>query len=261
MIKEQRIYDEDGKGYYTMFVGTDFEYSNPIDFYSESFMRPRISLERDLLLSKKPPFPIHLLDDFLRRRALVEWNKKHQEILATEVPENFISLLQAESKGEQVKLLNGSSLTPDQLIAFIFRAWTDFGFSFSQYSVEHHHKGLDESALPKVIHIREDKVESIGDTSMSSGQLKQVIEQRKVIVSKFFDNGSNWHCFFTTFRSLRGEENWNDGQPHFHYISDKFGISREDTVNELKSKDYKLGNLPHIELLDYGQQPSETKTK
>jgi hypothetical protein len=79
-----------------------------------------------------------------------------------------------------------------------------------------------------------------------------VVEHRKVIISKFLDNKTAWHCFFLTFKSIRREESWQDGQPHFHYISDKFGISRENVIVQLKSKDYNLGTLPHIGLLDYG---------
>ena len=254
MIKEYRIFEDDGKGSYKIFETPDFEFSNTVEYYKEVFMRTQIFLERELLLSKIPREIFPDLDGILYRRALKSWDEKYEAIIKTEVPDNFISLLKSESKGEQVKLLKNASIIPEQLIAFIVRAWNEFGFSFSQYTAHHHRKGIDETALPKVINVKGEKVESIGETTLSGGQLKQVVEQRKVIVSKFLDNGSNWHCLFLTFRSLRSEENWNDGQPHFHYLSDKFGIDRDKVVGELKSKEYRLGNLPHIKLLDYRQE-------
>lgn len=52
-----------------------------------------------------------------------------------------------------------------------------------------------------------------------------------------------------------GKESCKDGQPHYHYISDKFGMPRDKVLAELKSRDYSLGLLPHIDLLDYGDQP------
>lgn len=70
-------------------------------------------------------------------------------------------------------------------------------------------------------------------------------------MAKFLDKGDTWHCFFTVYRSLRGEESWQDGQPHFHYISDKWGISRKDAVEQLKGDKYPSTSV-HISLLGYG---------
>jgi hypothetical protein len=84
---------------------------------------------------------------------------------------------------------------------------------------------------------------------LSIAQLKQVVEHRHVAVAKFLDIGKQWHCFFLTFRSLRGEENHDGGTPHMHYISDKWGISRSSVVKQLTSKKYKLPSLPHVEYI------------
>ena len=238
-------------GFYTIFTATDVEFTDTIKYYSELFTLTNYRIEKQLILSKKIPFPMDLLNSVLYKRALKDWEKRYQEYTQTEIPPNFISLLKSESKKEQTQLLKGQSLTPDQLIAFILKAWTDFGFAFSQYSAEHHHNGVDTSDLPKVIEVKGDTVETVGKTSLSAGQLKHAVKYRQVIVSKFLDKGNNWHCFFLTFKSIRGEENWKDGQPHFHYISDKFGIKRENVVSKLKSKNYNLGSLPHIDFINY----------
>jgi hypothetical protein len=171
--------------------------------------------------------------------------------MKTEVPPNLISLLNSQSKKEQERLLRGQSLSPYQLSAYLFRAWSEFGFSFSNYTGEHHHKGVDESTLPSLIVVGDDqKVRTAGETTLTEGQLKNVVNYRKVTVTKFLDKGENWHCFFTVYKSLRGEESWKDGQPHFHYISDKWGISREEAVKQLKSEKYPSTNI-HIDLLGY----------
>lgn len=241
------------KGYYRIITAPDIEFVDPIDYYSNAFIESKVSLERDMLLLKKFPFPIHHVDHLLIKRALAEWREKYQEIITTEIPENFISLLTADSKRDQLKLLRGQNLTPSQLIGLIFRAWTYFGYSFSQYSARHHHNGLNKAQLPTVIEIQDDEtITKVGPATLTDGQLRNVVEHRKVIISKFLDNKTNWHCFFLTFKSIRREESWQDGQSHFHYISDKFGVSRENVVTQLKSKDYNLGTLPHIGLLDYG---------
>ena len=117
--------------------------------------------------------------------------------------------------------------------------------------------GIDSTKMPYASLINENgEVEKFGKTELSDGQIKQVIQHRKVTVARIFDNGDRWHCFFANYRSLNGEEIWlGKNQPHFHYISNAFGISRQDLINELKAKKYNLGNVPHIKLLDYGKQP------
>ncbi len=252
-MKREIIYDEDGKGVTYAFYATDFEYTNPIEYYSEHEINKVITIEKQLLFMKDSVLASQLNDDFFVKRALKHWNEKYNEIIKTEIPENFIKLLDAKSKKEQVKLLHGQTINPDQLIAFIFKAWEN-GFSFSQYTSEHHHKGLDESKLPKLFKMKDGKVDKVvGETTLSEGQLKQVIEQRKVIVAKFFDRGSEWHCLFLTFNSLAGKENWKGGQPHLHYISDKYGLTREEAVNRFKSNNYPSTSV-HIDLLGYGNQ-------
>ena len=73
------------------------------------------------------------------------------------------------------------------------------------------------------------------------------VEHRKVIVSKFLDKGDIWHCFFLTFKSLDGKENYHDGQPHLHYISSAWNIPRQEVKEQLTSKKYSLPSLPHID--------------
>ena len=85
---------------------------------------------------------------------------------------------------------------------------------------------------------------------MTDGELVQAVDHRKRTISKFLDKNGSWHCFFLTFDSRKGKESWKGGQPHYHYISDKFGIPRSKVVKELKSKKYKLGALPHIDHLE-----------
>lgn len=250
-VKEHRVYDDDGKGFYIMFESGDIEDVNPIEHYRDVFVNPRVVIEKEMLLAKKIPVPAIHIDAFLQSKASLAWGKKLKEIRNTELPNNLYDLLKASSKGEQVRLLKGISLTPEQLLTLIIFGWEKHGYRFSQYTGEHYHNGLDLEQLPKIINIKEGQVKKIGQSNLTDGQLKQIIEHRTVTISKFIDNGDEWHCFFITYRSIKGEESWKDGQPHFHYISDKFGIPRAKVVEELKSKNYKLGSLPHIDLLDY----------
>lgn len=245
------IPDNDGKGFTQVGYSDDFEYVNPIEQVRNMSLENSISLERTMLLLRKPPFPISDLDDFLYKRAEKVWQERYTGIMDTKYSENFDRLLESNKKQEQVNLLKNQKISPFGLTAFIFNAFQKYGYTYSQYRADHNRNGLDETKLPTLIHLKEDEVVVSGKTDLTDGQLKQVIQHRKVIISKFIDNGDNWHCFFTTYQSLKGEENWNEGTPHYHYISNTFGLTRQQVLNELKSKDYKLNNLPHIELTDY----------
>jgi hypothetical protein len=198
---------------------------------------------------------------FIREKVFEEnaqkrWAVRLEEILKAEAPPTFLSLFGSTSKQEQERLLEGSSLTPEQLAAFFFKAYTDYGFTYSKYTSEHLPEGIDDSKLPRLIHVKDGKVTTAGQTSLTEDQLKSVVSDRRVTVANFLDHGNEWHCLFTIYRSLRGEEPWQDGQPHYHYISDRWGISRDEAVNRLKSRKYPNTKV-HIALLDYGGSHSE----
>lgn len=245
------IPDNNGKGITQVGYSNDFEKVNPIEQVRQMLLENSISLEKTILLLNKPPFPISYLDEWLFKRADKLWQERYSEIMATKYSENFDKLLECNKKQEQVNLLKNQTISPFGLTAFIFNAFLKYGYTFSQYRAEHNYNGLDETKLPTIFHIKEKEVFVSGKTTLTDGQLKQVIQHRKVIISKFIENGDNWHCFFTTYQSLKGEENWKEGTPHYHYISNTFGLTKEQVLKELKSKEYKLNNLPHIELTDY----------
>lgn len=246
------IPDDDQKGKTIAFIGEDVEFTDPVAYYADREKTKTIVLQKQLLFAADPVKAAFVSEDFYIKNAEEKWQERYAQIMEHDVPDNFILLLKSTSKKEQEKLLRGQSLTPFQLAALLFRASQEFGYSFSNYTAEHHHKGLDENALPAFIEIKEDgTVKTAGETTLSEGQLKNVINQRRVTVAKFLDKGDEWHCFFTVYRSLRGEESWKDGQPHFHYISDKWGISRKDAVEQLKGDKYPSTSV-HIALNDYG---------
>ena len=109
---------------------------------------------------------------------------------------------------------------------------------------------VDEKDLPKAYMVEGDTVTKMGDTTLSDGKLRAVLRERKVIVARILDKGKEWHCFFQTYRSLRGEETWREGQPHLHYLSDKWGVPREQVVERIKQGDYPATSV-HIALTDY----------
>jgi len=253
-----KIYDEDGQGFTRIVKLSDVEYVDPVKYYSDLIIVNSISLEKDLLSFKNPALAALASEEFFYENAKKKLFEKYDEIENTIIPHNFLELLEGKSKKAQIQLLRGQTLTSGQLMAYLFSAYLDYGFTFSQYISEHLHKGLNKSALPRLIHLDGKEVKTVGSTTLSKGQLRQVVEQRKVITAKFLDKGDNWHCFFGTLDSIGGRESWKDGQAHFHYISDKWGITRNEAVAKIKSGVYPSTPV-HIELLGYRDKSNESE--
>lgn len=244
-----RIKVNRNENYYAFRMG-DVEKVNPILYYKEFFLKSKIIIYSDLLQTeaKVNNFVFKKGDVFkaAKNEAINQWRDILKKIYNIQIPETIKLLLNSQKKKEQVKLLKGFNFTSYELLAFIFYAYTEERYLLSQYSGEHYPKGTNKEQLPIISYLNEKGITKVGETDLSDGQLIQTVRHKKRNIAKFLDRGDEWHCFFITYSSLRGEESWKDGKPHFHYISDKFGISREDVIKNIKSRSYKLGSLPHI---------------
>lgn len=249
------IWDDDKKGFTRIFSEEKIEKVNPVEYYKKIELEKRALGLRDMLYAQNP-FLTSLLDDsFFEKKAKEFLGDFFNQFESVEIPQNFLKLLETTKKSEQIKLLKGQSINPDQLMALIFKSYEILGMVYSRYLFEKLSKGIDPENLPKIIHVLDDgKVKTVGKTEMTEGQLKNVIRYRKSIVAHFFEKDGDWHCLFVTYASMRGEENWKNGQPHFHYISSAFGISKEDFIKSMEDGNYKSTSV-HIDLLDYGNQP------
>lgn len=252
------IPDDDGKGFTIASIGEDIQLVDPINYLANRIINTRILVYTKILKLKDPTFPDHVIAKVAVKHAENDWEGHYNDLIKTEIPPALISLLKAESKKDQIKVLKGLQLTPESLWAFIFKAYNDYGYKYSEYHSEQLPKNIEKGTMPKLATLDREtgEVKKVGDSSLTKGQIKQAIEQRKVISIKFMDDGNGWHCFFITYRSIGGEESWKNGQPHFHYISDKFGISREEAIKQFKSDSYPTTSV-HIELLGYGNQPKK----
>lgn len=255
-MNTKKIYDENGQGFTRIFSSNKIEKVNPIIYYKTYEIEKRKISLRDLLNAKNPFLTSLLDDDFFIKKAEETLVGFFEQFENTEVHSNFIELLNTKRKKDQIRLLRGMTLNPDQLMSLIFKSYNDFGFLYSKYVFENLPNGLEGKKLPKLFHIKDDEtIEKVGETELTDGQLKNIIEQRKVIVSHFFDKEDVWHCFFLTYNSIAGKENHNNGQPHFHYISSSFQVDRDVFIESMRSGKY-LSTSVHFDLLDYGNQPA-----
>lgn len=96
--------------------------------------------------------------------------------------------------------------------------------------------------MPSFIHLcDENTIEHYGETSLTDGQMKEIITISQFVLARILNNGEHWHCFYQTRRGLLGNEPGKYGsKSHIHYISDSFGLSLEDVI-----KGFKAGICPH----------------
>ena len=257
IFKSTKIADEKGCGFYRIFWDDKVEKVNPVEYYKNVELNKRVITYRDILQMKAPFLAQKLSPNFYVRYAKEDidkekfWETKEQ----TEISENFLTLLETTRKKDQISLLKGLSINPDQLIALILRSFKEHGYVYSRYRFEYLPKDLVDKKKPKVVDAsKEDAIKIIGDTDLTEGQVKKMINERKVIIAHILDRGEEWHCFFITYNSIGGKENHKNGQPHFHYISSAFGITRDDFIKSMENGNYKSTSV-HIDLLEYGYQP------
>jgi len=252
-MNTRKFKNEKEKIQYRMIEVEDFEFVNPIlkmcDVIIGSYMeieggRLEFLLENNLYI----PVEINKIGDELESRAIKRWKKYLEKIQSQELPPSLYKLLLANSRDIQFNLLRGLSLTGYQLMKFIFDVCEKNGYSYSCYISRHNHNGINDSDLPHFACKNEvNEIHKIGETQMTDGEIKHAINYKKMIIAKFIDKNDSWHCFFYTLKSLKGEERGSNVQPHMHYISNKWGIPRNEVILQLKSKNYKLpSKLPHI---------------
>ena len=197
------------------FQDGDFEMENPVKQYGEQIITKQMILKgvpEEELNGRKE---LSEKSKEIFKNAVDLWIEIKKGFQRIKVPKNLIQLLKTDGKKDQQKLLKGLVLSPEILTSFIFKAYHEFGFTLSQYTK----KGHDTTKIP---------------------------------FAKIIDHGKNWHCFFSTFNSW-SEETWlGKNKSHIHYISNAFGLSRGELVKKIKSGKYRLDDLPHITLEQYG---------
>lgn len=253
----RRIYHKEGQGFTTIYSDEKIEKVNPIEYYEKHEVIKRANQLRDIFVLQFPELASNLGFKFFIGEALKTMDGFFENIEKADVQPNFLELLNTDKKKDQIKLLKEASLDPEQLISLIFKSYSDYGYLYSRYLFETIPSGFEKKKFPELYELKEDgKIWKVGETNLTDGELKHIVENRKVIVSHFFDREDVWHCLFLTYKSVGGLENWKNGQPHFHYISSSFGIGRQEFIDSMKNGKYKSTSI-HIDLLGYGEQPDQ----
>lgn len=208
----------------------------PLDYFRLSHAELSYKIFSEILKIKCPVF---VPECQIKKFVLEQVDESITEMLALSAPKPEIHKLLANdslSLKEQVKLLRGIKLNATDIL-WLNKEAQDLGYLLDVYHEEVYPIKFGEKQIPIAFHQKDDSsVESIGSTDMSEGEMRALLEQRKVVQARIFHKGSHWHCFYFTFKGLEGKENGTmGGKPHWHYLSDKLGILWDDLLRGIKS--------------------------
>ncbi len=216
----------------------------PFDYFRLGHAFHSAKLFQDIL---KVKCPIPIPDDLVKKFILQQTDEMIAEKLANSKPHPAIhQLLSNESLShkEQDKLLKGATLTPIDIL-WLNKESQDAGYLMDIYHEEKYPKKFNEKKHPVLFHQQKDgTIEKMGTTDMTEGEMRALLEQRKVVQARVFHKGLLWHCFYFTYKGLAGDESGVMGsRPHYHYLSDKSGLTWDDLIRRIKECNMPSSNV------------------
>ena len=208
----------------------------PFDYFRLGHAYNFANVYQDYL---KVQCPVPIPDEIVRDFVLKETDKMIEDKLANSLPNKAIHQLFMDdtlSYKEQNKLLNGVVLSPTDFL-WLNKEAQEMGYLMDIYHEEKYPKKFYEKKRPAFLCEKDNgTIEKMGSTNMSDGEMRALLEQRKVIQSRIYHKDCIWHCFYFTYKGIAGEENGLMGsQPHYHYLSDKSGINWNDLIQRIKT--------------------------
>ena len=207
----------------------------PFDYFRLGHAYNSANLFQDVL---KVKCPIPVPDDMVRQFVLQQTDEMIAGKLAKSTPNPSIHQILTEetlSYKEQNKILKDVTLTPDDIL-WLNKEAQDLGYLLDIYHEEKYPNKFKEKKHPMMFHQKEDgAIEKMGATDMTEGEMRALLEQRKVIQARIYHKDNIWHCFYFTLKGLAGKEIGLMGsKPHYHYLSDKSGITWDELIRRIK---------------------------
>lgn len=231
------------------------------DFEHGSFVKAMIenhanSLFQFLIIdfeSKKGEAATILERNILRKESLRQSAQSFQTIIEeTNLRTDLRELLSSNlKKKDQVRILNGCEISRSELLRLFYYA-EEIGYTFSFFLRDAERTDFLDKMLPEIIYLDEEgNPQHVGETDLSVGQMKHLVDQRQSLIVWLLEKEDTWHCFLQTIKGLKGKEGGRMGsRPHIHYISDSFGISKDELLNKIKSESEYVTTKVHIPLND-----------
>ena len=255
-MREFYFEDKVKKVIYSGMVPHNDKNCRPLDYfiYNHAYIQAKLRIQVMRLKGES----IGSIEDFVYQHTLIQTKDLTEKILHSTLPDIKLQQILAHveySKNQQEKLWEGTTLKFSDLLWFNKFA-QETGYLMDVYHIETHPSVYDAKKHPLVFSEKKDgTIETIGETTMSNGEMRGLLHDRKVVQARIYHRESTWHCFYFTFRGLAGEESGKYGKkPHYHYLSDKYGLTWQTLENRIKSCDMPSSNV-HIVIDRDSQSP------
>ncbi len=231
------------------------------DFEHGSFVRAMIQNHADSLFqfmvvdfeSKEGETATLIERKLLRIEALRQSAISFQSLIEeVDVRLELRELVSSElKKKDQVRILNGIELSRNELLKLFYYA-EEIGYTFSFFIRDAERTVFLDKTMPKIIFFDEDgKPQYVGETDLSEGQMKHLVENRQSLIVWLLEKDNIWHCFLQTIKGLKGKESSKMGTvPHIHYLSSSFGITKEELLKKIKNDGEYMASKVHIPISD-----------
>lgn len=144
--------------------------------------------------------PIPIPDDMVRQFVLQQTDEMIAEKLAKSTPNPAIHQILTEkalSYKEQNRILKDVTLTSDDIL-WLNKEAQDYGYLMDIYHEEKYPEKFNEKKHPVLFHQKVDgDIEKMGSTEMTDGEMRAMLEQRKVIQARIYHKDITWHCFIS----------------------------------------------------------------
>ena len=217
----------------------------PLDFFKYPQAEIMFGIYNETL---KYSCPFQIPEYVVRNYVLGKVEEQISTMLSSTFLKSEIQALLSDNSlsfKKQKKLLKGMTLTASDIL-WLNKCAQDLGYLLDVYHEECYPSRFDEKQMPVIINQIDDKIEYVGKTDMSEGEMMALLDQRKVVHARIYHIASYWHCFYCTYKGLSGLESGAMGsQPHYPYISDKSGITIDNLIDRIKRCDMPSSNV-HI---------------
>lgn len=182
-------------------------------------------------------------------KVIKMWEEELSKIKNTKLPDYIIELFTNDlKKQKQENILKGATFNIEDITTLIYKSGKEWGYKYSYFKYQAEYPEFEDKIHPVLMQLDGEKVKVVGSTDLSDGQMKQLITKRKIVYAHIFDKDDNWHALLSNFMNVTGKETWNDGAPHYHYISNKWGITRDKLLSTLEKGEHPASSI-HIQLL------------
>lgn len=210
----------------------------PFDFFKYGHALNASKMFGEILKVKCPlPIPEDMVNKFVMQQTetmiagMLEGSNANPQI-------HQILTNDGLSYKEQNRLLKDLTLSATDIL-WMNKEAQELGYLLDVYHEEKYPDKFNEKQKPMCYHQKDDgTIETVGNTEMTDGELKALLEQRKVVQARIYHKEGHWHCFYFTLKGISGLESGVMGsKPHYHYLSDKSGITWEDLISRIKTCD------------------------